>query len=171
MDPEVGGAGVVEPPAPGVEAVFRAEYGRAVAVLVRFLGDIDLAEEAVQDAFTTAVRKWPDTGVPPSPAGWIITTARNRAIDRRRRESTRDARHAEAALLYAPDTPTPEGPVHDDRLRLIFTCCPPRARHPGPGRPDPAAPRRTQHRPDRAGLPRAGTDDGPAPGAGQGEDP
>jgi RNA polymerase sigma-70 factor (ECF subfamily) len=111
--------------APDVEAVFRAEYGRAVSVLVRFLGDIDLAEEAVQDAFTTAVQRWPETGVPPSPAGWIITTARNRAIDRLRRESSREARHAEAALLHAADTPAEEGPVRDDRLRLIFTCCHP----------------------------------------------
>ncbi|MGX1372226.1 RNA polymerase sigma-70 factor (ECF subfamily) [Streptomyces canus] len=110
---------------PDVEGVFREEYGRAVAVLVRFLGDIDLAEEAVQDAFTTAVRRWPETGVPPSPAGWIITTARNRAIDRLRRESTREARHAEAALLHAPDAPPEEGPVRDERLRLIFTCCHP----------------------------------------------
>ncbi|GAB2887734.1 RNA polymerase sigma factor [Streptomyces deserti] len=109
----------------GIEAVFRAEYGRAVATLVRFLGDIDLAEEAVQDAFTAAVRRWPETGVPPSPAGWIITTARNRAIDRLRRESTRQARHAEAALLHASDAPPGEGPVRDDRLRLIFTCCHP----------------------------------------------
>ncbi|MEV1067141.1 RNA polymerase sigma factor [Streptomyces sp. NPDC050263] len=108
-----------------VETVFRAEYGRAVSVLVRFLGDIDLAEEAVQDAFTTAVRRWPETGVPPSPAGWIITTARNRAVDRLRRESTRDARQAEAALLLAADPPVEEGPVRDDRLRLIFTCCHP----------------------------------------------
>ncbi|MEV6836618.1 RNA polymerase sigma factor [Streptomyces sp. NPDC051133] len=109
----------------GVEAVFRAEYGRAVSVLVRFLGDIDLAEEAVQDAFTAAVRSWPETGVPPSPAGWIITTARNRAVDRLRRESTRDARHAEAARLRTPAAPPEEGPVRDDRLRLIFTCCHP----------------------------------------------
>ncbi|WP_033319738.1 RNA polymerase sigma factor [Streptomyces yerevanensis] len=108
-----------------IEAVFRAEYGRAVSVLVRFLGDIDLAEEAVQDAFTTAVQRWPKTGVPPSPAGWIITTARNRAIDRLRRESSRQARHAEAALLHAPDAPPEEGPVRDDRLRLVFTCCHP----------------------------------------------
>ncbi|MEV6991039.1 RNA polymerase sigma factor [Streptomyces sp. NPDC093228] len=108
-----------------VETVFRAEYGRAVSVLVRFLGDIDLAEEAVQDAFATALRNWPQTRVPPSPAGWIITTARNRAIDRLRRESSRDARHAEAARLFAPDTPAEEGPVRDDRLRLIFTCCHP----------------------------------------------
>lgn len=111
--------------APDIEAVFRAEYGRAVAVLVRFLGDIDLAEEAVQDAFATAVTRWPETGVPPSPAGWIITTARNRAVDRLRRESSRDARHTEAARLHAPDAPPEEGPVRDDRLRLIFTCCHP----------------------------------------------
>ncbi|MFI1507698.1 RNA polymerase sigma factor [Streptomyces sp. NPDC020597] len=111
--------------ATGVEAVFRAEYGRAVAVLVRFLGDIDLAEEAVQDAFATAVHRWPQTGAPPAPAGWIITTARNRAVDRLRRESTRHARQTEAALLHAADPPVEEGPVRDDRLRLIFTCCHP----------------------------------------------
>lgn len=108
-----------------IEAVFRAEYGRAVAVLVRFLGDIDLAEEAVQDAFTTALAKWPESGIPPSPAGWIITTARNRAVDRLRRESTREARHAEAERLYARDERAEEGLVRDDRLRLIFTCCHP----------------------------------------------
>ncbi|WP_144118803.1 RNA polymerase sigma factor [Catellatospora sichuanensis] len=108
-----------------VDGVFRAEYGRAVAVLVRAFGDIDLAEEAVQDAFAEAVRRWPDDGVPPSPAGWIITTARNRAVDRLRREATRDDRHAQAALLAAPSEPAEEGPVPDDRLRLIFTCCHP----------------------------------------------
>ncbi|MFI6936234.1 RNA polymerase sigma factor [Streptomyces sp. NPDC050287] len=108
-----------------IEAVFRAEYGRAVSVLVRFLGDIDLAEEAVQDAFTTAVRRWPETGVPPSPAGWIITTARNRAIDRLRREARRDERQAEALLLHTADAPPEEGPVRDERLRLVFTCCHP----------------------------------------------
>ncbi|MGW1613588.1 RNA polymerase sigma factor [Streptomyces sp. NPDC002285] len=108
-----------------VEGVFRAEYGRAVAVLIRFLGDIDLAEEAVQDAFATALRRWPETGVPPSPAGWIITTARNRAVDRLRREATRTERHAQAALLHTSDAPPEEGPVRDDRLRLIFTCCHP----------------------------------------------
>ncbi|MGW0796282.1 RNA polymerase sigma factor [Streptomyces sp. NPDC002692] len=108
-----------------VEGVFRAEYGRAVAVLVRFLGDIDLAEEAVQDAFTTALRTWPRSGTPPSPAGWIITTARNRAIDRLRRESTRESRHAEAERLHAREERDEEDPVRDDRLRLIFTCCHP----------------------------------------------
>jgi RNA polymerase sigma-70 factor, ECF subfamily len=108
-----------------IERVFRAEYGRSVAVLTRVFGDIDLAEESVQDAFTVAVQRWPDAGLPPSPAGWIITTARNRAIDRLRREATRDARHAEAQLLHAPDQPAEEVAVRDDRLRLIFTCCHP----------------------------------------------
>ena len=96
-----------------------------MAVLVRVFGDIDTAEEAVQDAFTAAVQRWPSTGVPPSPAGWIITTARNRAIDRFRREATRQDRHAQAGLLHAQDEPMEEGAVHDDRLRLIFTCCHP----------------------------------------------
>ncbi|MFC0435799.1 RNA polymerase sigma factor [Kutzneria buriramensis] len=107
-----------------VEQVFAQEYGRAVAVLVRVFGDIDIAEEAVQEAFATAVRKWPETGPPPSPAGWIITTARNAAIDRLRRESSRHDKHAQAALLHADDH-VEEGPVRDERLRLIFTCCHP----------------------------------------------
>jgi RNA polymerase sigma-70 factor (ECF subfamily) len=109
-----------------IARVFRQEYGRAVAVLVRRFGDIDLAEEAVQDAFATAVERWPRVGLPPSPAGWIITTAGNRAVDRLRREAVRDDRHAQAALLRAADDlPAGEGPVRDDRLRLIFTCCHP----------------------------------------------
>ncbi|MPY99529.1 MAG: sigma-70 family RNA polymerase sigma factor [Actinophytocola sp.] len=107
-----------------VERVFREEYGRSVAVLVRALGDIDLAEEAVQDAFTEAARRWPDTGIPPSPAGWIITTARNRGIDRIRREAPRDQRHAQAALVHVGEQ-VEEGPVRDERLRLMFTCCHP----------------------------------------------
>jgi RNA polymerase sigma-70 factor (ECF subfamily) len=111
--------------ASGIARVFREEYGRAVAVLVRVLGDIDAAEEAVQDAFTAAVERWPSTGPPPSPAGWIITTARNRAIDRFRREASRADRQAQAALLRAADEPFEEGPVRDERLRLIFTCCHP----------------------------------------------
>jgi RNA polymerase sigma-70 factor (ECF subfamily) len=108
-----------------IERVFREEYGRAVAVLVRSVGDIDVAEEAVQDAFTVAVQRWPSAGLPASPAGWIITTARNRAIDRLRREASREDRHAQAALLRAADEPVEEGAVRDDRLRLIFTCCHP----------------------------------------------
>jgi RNA polymerase sigma-70 factor, ECF subfamily len=111
-----------------IERVFRAEYGRAVAVLVRNFGDIDVAQEAVQEAFTVAVQRWPSAGLPPSPAGWIITTARNRAVDQLRRDASRDDRHAQAALLHAAeDRPEaiPESPVPDDRLRLIFTCCHP----------------------------------------------
>ncbi len=96
-----------------------------MAVLVRSFGDIDIAEEAVQDAFTVAVQKWTDSGVPPSPAGWIITTARNRAIDKLRREASRADRHAQAALLHVQNEPIEEGVVHDERLRLIFTCCHP----------------------------------------------
>jgi RNA polymerase sigma-70 factor (ECF subfamily) len=112
-------------PVSEIEDVFREQYGRAVSVLVRSFGDIDVAEEAVQEAFAAAVQRWPSTGVPPSPAGWIITTARNRAIDRLRREASRDDRHAQAALLHARDEPAEEGAVRDDRLRLIFTCCHP----------------------------------------------
>ncbi|MFP5317693.1 MAG: RNA polymerase sigma factor [Acidimicrobiia bacterium] len=112
-------------PASHVEAVFRAESGKAVATLIRLFGDIDVAEEAVQEAFVAALRRWPETGVPPSPAGWIITTARNKAYDRMRRESSRDDRHQQAARLHAPDELPEVGPVSDDRLRLIFTCCHP----------------------------------------------
>jgi RNA polymerase sigma-70 factor (ECF subfamily) len=112
-------------PAAEIERVFRQEYGRAVAVLVGVFGDIDVAEEAVQDAFAAAVQRWPSAGLPPSPAGWIITTARNRAIDRLRREASREDRHAQAALVHARGEPAEEGPVRDDRLRLIFTCCHP----------------------------------------------
>jgi RNA polymerase sigma-70 factor (ECF subfamily) len=108
-----------------IDRVFREEYGRAVAVLVRGFGDIDLAEEAVQGAFTVAVQRWPDTGLPPSPAGWIITTARRRAIDLLRRDAARHDRHAKAALLHAGSEPVEEGPVDDERLSLIFTCCHP----------------------------------------------
>ena len=108
-----------------IERVFREEHGRAIAVLVRMVGDIDLAEDAVQEAFVEALRRWPDSGVPPAPAGWIITTARHRAIDRLRRAASREAKHAEAALLHNRDEPAEEGPVPDDRLRLIFTCCHP----------------------------------------------
>jgi RNA polymerase sigma-70 factor, ECF subfamily len=111
------------------ETVFRREYGRCVATLIRFLGDIDAAEEAIQDAFTVAAARWPSEGVPPNPGAWIVTTARNRAIDRLRRESVRDERHAQAHHLYgadaADDTPPQEETVPDDRLRLVFTCCHP----------------------------------------------
>jgi RNA polymerase sigma-70 factor (ECF subfamily) len=112
-----------------IERVFRAEHGRAVAVLVRVFGDIDVAEDAVAHAFTAAVERWPAAGLPPSPAGWIITTARHKAIDRLRREASRADRHAQAVLLHAGDELVEEGAVPDERLRLIFTCC-----HPALGR-------------------------------------
>ncbi len=117
-----------------VEAVFRREYGRCLATLIRFLGDIDSAEEAVQDAFTVAAAKWPSEGLPPNPGAWIVTTARNRAIDRLRRESVRDQRQAQAHHLYGADAadhaPPQEETVPDDRLRLIFTCCHPALNQP-----------------------------------------
>ncbi|MGH3663596.1 MAG: RNA polymerase sigma factor [Micromonosporaceae bacterium] len=111
-----------------IARVFREQHGRAVAVLIRVFGDIDIAEDAVQDAFVTAVRRWPSEGLPPSPAGWIVTTARNAAVDRLRREASRQDRHAQAALLQSQlgsGEPAEEGVVRDDRLRLIFTCCHP----------------------------------------------
>ncbi|MEY9871131.1 RNA polymerase sigma-70 factor (ECF subfamily) [Streptacidiphilus sp. MAP12-33] len=113
------------------EQVFRAEYGRCVAALIRFLGDIDLAEEAVQDAFAVALEQWPRRGLPPNPGAWITTTARNRAVDRLRREVSRPDRHRQAQRLLDATATTPEeraaqeGPVSDDRLRLLFTCCHP----------------------------------------------
>jgi RNA polymerase sigma-70 factor, ECF subfamily len=135
-----------------IEGHFRREYGRCVATLVRFFGDIDIAEEAVQEAFTIAVGRWPTAGLPPNPGAWITTTAKNRAIDHLRREASREDKHAQAALIYARDergashedaeqedaeheeaghenagheTLGQVGPVQDDRLRLIFTCCHP----------------------------------------------
>ncbi len=114
-----------------IAAVFTREYGRCVATLTRLLGDIDRAEEAVADAFRVAVERWPalDGGLPPNPGGWIVTTARRRALDRLRREATRRGWQTDAARLAAPEDPgePPEevGPVQDDRLRLLFTCCHP----------------------------------------------
>ena len=111
--------------AAAIERTYRESSGRAVATLVRFFGDIDLAEEAVQEAFTAAAERWPAAGVPPNPGGWIVTTARNKALDRLRRESSRYGREAQAALLRADTGSSETGPLHDDRLRLIFTCCHP----------------------------------------------
>jgi RNA polymerase sigma-70 factor, ECF subfamily len=127
---DVGAPGV--PDAAQIGKVFREESGRSVAALIRALGDIDLAEDAVQDAFAIALRRWPDEGLPPNPGGWITTTARNRAIDRLRRESRGRELVGELALI-APGgnddddlrITEEEGPVRDDRLRLIFTCCHP----------------------------------------------
>ena len=111
-----------------VGRIFREESGRSVAALIRVFGDIDVAEDAVQEAFAIALSKWPADGLPPNPGGWITTTARNRGLDRLRRESRgRELLGHLARLSPAHDEPTPdEGePVQDDRLRLIFTCCHP----------------------------------------------
>lgn len=110
----------------GLEHVFREEHGRVVATLIRLFGDIDVAEEAVQEAFLVATQRCPATGAPPNPGGWILTTARNKAIDRMRRESYRPDRHLQAVRLQEHDEFVEEvGPVTDDRLRLMFTCCNP----------------------------------------------
>ncbi|MDN4596594.1 RNA polymerase sigma factor [Leifsonia virtsii] len=109
-----------------IARIFRADYGRAVSVLYRVLGDLDRAEDAVQEAFAVAVERWPRDGVPPAPAGWIITTARRRAIDRLRREGVGRSREAEAVQLAALSEPTvASDDIPDDRLQLIFTCCHP----------------------------------------------
>jgi RNA polymerase sigma-70 factor (ECF subfamily) len=121
----------VTPPRPPVDArdvlteVFRTESGKVIATLARLVGDIDVAEEAVQEAFVVATTTWPERGIPQNPAAWITTTARNKALDRLRRESTRDARQTQATRLAESDPPEEVGPVRDDRLRLIFTCCHP----------------------------------------------
>jgi RNA polymerase sigma-70 factor (ECF subfamily) len=109
-----------------LERVFREEHGKVVATLTRHFGDLDVAEEAVQEAFAVAIQRWPEAGVPPNPAGWIVTTARNKALDRVRRESTRHDRQVESLRLHEHDDPPEDtGPVRDDQLRLIFTCCHP----------------------------------------------
>jgi RNA polymerase sigma-70 factor, ECF subfamily len=111
-----------------VGRIFREESGRSVAALIRVFGDIDVAEDAVQEAFAVALRRWPADGLPPNPGGWITTTARKRAIDRLRRESRGRELLKEAAVLWPgrdPGQPEGEGSVEDDRLRLIFTCCHP----------------------------------------------
>lgn len=107
-----------------IAEIFQRDSGRAVATLTRRFGDIDIAEEAVQEAFVEAIRRWPDKGIPPSPAGWIITTAKNRAIDRLRREGQRDDKETEAVRML-DDEPEEIQIVEDDQLRLIFTCCHP----------------------------------------------
>ncbi|CAN5452338.1 RNA polymerase sigma factor [soil metagenome] len=111
--------------AESIARVFRAEHGHCVATLVRVFGDLDIAEEAVQDAFVEATTRWPTTGLPPNPGGWITTTARNRAIDRLRRESRREDRQTQAVRELPEAEYEDLGPVKDDQLRLMFTCCHP----------------------------------------------
>ncbi len=111
--------------ADAVADVVRTEYGRVVAGLIRRFGDIRLAEDALGEAVVIALERWPRDGVPPNPAGWLTTTASRKALDHLRREKVRDAKYAEAAMLTDDTPPEPTGPVADDRLRLIFTCCHP----------------------------------------------
>ena len=113
-----------------IAQVFREEYGRVVAGLVRLLGNIDLAEESVQEAFVVATQRWPDTGLPPNPGAWITVTARNRALDRLRRESTCAHREQRATMTDESHDPLDDdrfddAAIDDDRLQLIFTCCHP----------------------------------------------
>jgi RNA polymerase sigma-70 factor (ECF subfamily) len=127
---------VSEPRELDLAAIFRAESGRCTATLIRVLGDIDLAEDAVAEAFAIAAERWPTRGVPPNPGGWITTTARNRAIDRLRRDAKRTDRHRAALRLEADDMAHDQEPqldalddlvdvVADDQLRLMFLCCHP----------------------------------------------
>ena len=110
------------------QAITRAhheEWARVVADLARRFGDLDVAEEATAEAFVAAAERWPREGVPPNPGGWLATTATRKAIDWLRRESQRDAKHQAARIVYDDTPPEPTGPVEDDRLRLVFTCCHP----------------------------------------------
>ena len=156
-----------------IERVFRAESGRAVASLVRVFGDIDIAEEAVQEAFAIAVQRWPEAGLPPSPAGWIITTARNRAIDRLRRESSRDDRQRQAGLLARTNRRRNVGGRASGRRppAADLHVLPPGARPGVPSRPDSAVDRRVANTGDRSGTAGVRVDDGPAPGSRQEQDP
>lgn len=112
-------------PAVSIDGIYRAEFGRALATVARMIGDIGVAEDAVQEAFADALRTWPDRGVPSNPGAWITTAARHRALDRLRRESARGTKEQDAALLSAPSEEIDMSPVADDQLRMIFTCCHP----------------------------------------------
>jgi RNA polymerase sigma-70 factor, ECF subfamily len=114
----------VRTPTAELEAALREERGLVLASLIRSCGDFDLAEDALQEAVVTAIERWPLDGLPDRPAAWLLTTARRKAIDRARREAARDAKQAAAARVL-DDEPERVGPIADDRLRLIFTCCHP----------------------------------------------
>ena len=170
-DPAEGGPG--RPTEEVVGQLFRRESGRAVATLIRVLGDFDLAEEAVQEAFVVALDRWPRDGLPDKPGAWITTTARNRAIDRLRREARLRDEDGGPGTPHRPGGARATSPcdIPDDRLRLIFTCC-----HPAlPLDARVALTLRTvgglTHAGDRARVPAAGADRGPASRASQEEDP
>ena len=155
-----------------LERIFREESGRVVATLVRLFGDIDIAEEAVQEAFVVATERWPTTGLPPNPRRLDHHDGPQPCHRPLRREASRDDRHAQAALLHERDEPLEQvGPMNDDRLRLIFTCCHPALAHERTGRAHAAPARRARDRRDRTGVPRARGDDGAAARARQAQDP
>ena len=156
---------------PEIGRVFRREYGRAVAVLIRAFGSIDVAEEAVQDAFATALEKWPAAGLPPSPAGWIITTARNRAIDRLRREVLARRPARSGRLLHAQREPDEEARRARRSTAPDLHVLPSGARDPRTGRADPASAGRPHDSGSRARVSRAGSDDGAAARAREEQDP
>jgi len=108
-----------------LERAFRDEWGRILAALIGFLGDFDLAEEAAQEAFATAARRWERDGVPANPAAWLLTTARNRAVDRIRRDRTLAAKIGLLEVQEATEDEVDETTIPDERLELVFTCCHP----------------------------------------------
>src|SRR2546428_10975931 len=108
-----------------IDEIFRTEYGRILATLIRVLGDFDVAEDALQEAFAAALEQWPAAGLPTNPVAWLIGTARHKAIDRLRRRSRLARKEAEIARHIELSTAEEEAPVPEDRLRPIFTCCPP----------------------------------------------
>ena len=141
-----------------------------LATLIRLLGDFDLAEEALQDAFTAAVEQWPRDGLPANPRAWLVSTGRFKAIDRLRRRARFDKALGELALLLEADEPAPDPDLPDDRLRLIFTCCHPALPAGRPGGDDAARGVRADHGGDRPGLPHPAADGGAAHRPGEGED-
>ena len=156
-----------------VEAVFREERGRLLAMLVRQFGDLDLAEDAASDAIEAALERWPAEGVPTTPLAWLLTTARRKAVDRLRRDKAYAARlaimqvEAQQHLTAVPgmadlDVADAREAFPDERLRLFFTCCHPALSPGGPDRADAAVPCRAVHPRGGARLPGAGNHDGAA---------
>ena len=156
---------------PSLEQAFRDEWGRVLATLIGFLGDFELAEEAAQEAFAIAAERWPRDGTPANPRAWLVTTARNRAIDRIRRDRTLAEKTRLLEVPEAVEDTMDETAIPDERLELIFTCC-----HPALALDAQVAlTLRTlgglDHRRDRARVPRARADDGQAARAREAEDP
>ena len=152
-----------------LEQAFREEWGRVLAALIGFLGDFELAEEAAQEAFAIAAERWPRDGTPANPRAWLVATARNRAIDRIRRDRTLATKLRLLDLPESMDPDVEDSTIPDERLELIFTCC-----HPALALDAQVAlTLRTlgaHHRGDRARLPRAGAHDGEAPRARKAQD-